>query len=513
MAIGLHVQMQPDLTALLARSKPDTMLYFNPAEHIPWKAPLTIGRIYVDNQQTLLATDPVGLGNRMANEAISSAKNNGIELWCGPNEPDVGSPEAIYRICICEKIRVQRLNAAGLKAAVFSFSVGWPRENMATRMLDTALFQPFMDWLPQINIVTFHEYWLPSGPLDPASYDPLHPSKIWRFKYWPWPHKIVVTECGIDIAGRPLTDGWKCQVPPGQSLEQWANTYSSQLHQYAQLISADERLTGSPIVFTVGPGAEWGNYDILTHWPQFIWLWENIPQPPTPEPPPGGGDPMASVFLPVDERIPETLRAHKFVDGKVMGSVVRIVAADEAWKRWGHTDTIKTGAVYWKINSMAFINEDAAGGNVAIYLNYVDENGAPVPGMQMWLAWPSDNLERANWIGAFDCGPGGNGETHIYPLGGGEVTMGPNFTNVTDGSTRIGPYIVAAQQDGPSEVAAGFGLPNNRHVCYAVQFKRAKWGSVTPGPGPDPEPEPEPGVTDWHKLAVAARAFADSLDS
>ncbi len=511
MTIGLHVLEQPNLDPLLAHGKPPVMLYMNPPEHIPYKAPLTIGRIYVDNQQSLLATDPVGLGNRMANEAIASASKNGIEWWCGPNEPDVGSPEAIYRICLCEKIRVQRLNAAGLKAVVFNFSVGWPAENMQTRQLDVAHFQPFMDWLPKINQVGFHEYWYPSGPLEPASYDPLHPSRVWRFKYWPWPHKIFVTECGIDIGGNPATDGWRCFVPPGKSLEQWADMYSWQMHQYVQLISQDDRAE-EPIVFCAGTGFGWGNYDILPEWRQFCWLWEcDQPAPEPPPTPPGGGDNM-SVFLPVDSRIPENLRKHSLgPDGKLNGSVVRIVDFMEAWKRWGHPETtLQPGAYYWKVERLEFIPEGQASDKVCIYIQALDENGIPLPVSDVLTFWPSNNLERANWIGQFDNGAGGNGQLATYS-GTGEFTQGGNnFLQVVIGSDRVGPYCFQMQRDGPSDIAAGFGLVNNRHCEYVLVFKRYKWGQ-SGGGGEPPVIPPEPGVFDWERLARAYEAMAAKL--
>lgn len=515
MSIGWHVQMQPipNIGPFLEACKPKVMLYFQPGSGVPYKPDWTIGRLFYppEQQQAELQRDPIAFGMRLADEAIASARNNGIPYWVGVNEPDVSSPEAIGRIIACENVRVRKLNSAGLKAVVFNFSVGWPREKATTRQLDTEPFAAFMAWLPRENLVGFHEYWSSAGPLAPENYDPTYPSKIWRFRHWPFPHCIVVTECGIDVTGSPA-DGWQNHKPAGMSIEQWAEAYAYQHRKYHDLVNTDNRFCGN-VIFTVGPGYSWYSFDILPYWQHFVSLFND--QTP-PDPPPGGGGEPMSVFLAPDERIPENLRFHHFENGKVMGSVVRIVAADEAWRRWGHTEPIAAGAKYWKVQSCTFLNEDVAAGNVGIYLSYVDENGAPVPGMQMWLAWPSDRLERTNWLGQFDCGPGGNGLVNVYPSGSGTVTMGGgNFLGIQEGSTQVGPYIVAAQQDGPSEVAAGFGLTNNHHVSYAVQFRRAVWGQSDgdgDDDGDDGEPPVPPTATDWARIAAALRAAADVLE-
>jgi len=276
--IGFHVQYQPDLTDLLATVKPEMMLYFQPADSVPYLAPITIGRMYYANQSDMLNTDPIAAGHAMAEDAIRLAHANGIHIWQGPNEPGVGDDVAIAKVCACEKERTSRLNAAGLQAAVFTFSVGWPREDMATRKLYTVPYDEFMRWLPAGNYVAFHEYWLPTGPLHPDSYDPLYPSKIWRFKHWPYSNPILITECGIDVQGQ-TSDGWKSHVPPGMNLEQWASIYNDQLMQYDSLVSQDYRVRGK-VVFTVGGGFGWGSFDVLSHWQYFVKAFTYHPEVP-----------------------------------------------------------------------------------------------------------------------------------------------------------------------------------------------------------------------------------------
>jgi hypothetical protein len=268
--LSMHVQYNPpQLMDLLQQARPPAMLYFQPPEQLPHRPPLTTGRIFYPDQAQALQNDPVAFGHRLAQNEIDSAGKNGIPYWIGANEPDVSSPDSIERLLACETARVERLNAAGLNAVVFNFSVGWPRENMETRRLETEPFAGFMRRLDRRNLVGFHEYWYPSGPLDRENYDPDHPSKVWRFRHWPFEHDIVVTECGIDVQGKQ-SDGWKSHCPPDQSLEQWADQYCMQLREYSRLTGQDGRVKAA-FVYTVGPGYGWDSFDLLS---QFACLFK-----------------------------------------------------------------------------------------------------------------------------------------------------------------------------------------------------------------------------------------------
>ena len=291
--IGLHIQYEPpEWPLLLALVQPTCVLYFQPPEHVKLR-PLTVGRLYYANQTAMLE-NPLAAGRMLADDAIAHAHTSGIPIWVGLNEPDVSNGDAIARLLECERERTQRLNAAGLQAAVLSFSVGWPRENMATRKLETEPFDTFMRWLPPQNSVALHEYWGPAGPLAPDSYDPVYPSKIWRFRHWPYDTPIIITECGIDVAGA-TTDGWQSHVPRGMNLENWAEQYIDQIKTYADLVCADQRVRGM-CVYTFGPGYGWGSFDIASHWQQFVRAFQHTPRPAPPVPP---------VVLPVQ---PPTIR-------------------------------------------------------------------------------------------------------------------------------------------------------------------------------------------------------------
>ena len=132
---GLQVLLQPpELWHMAKEVQPTAMVYFQPeeAKDCPIRPELTIGRKHYDDQLYWLRHDPIAFGQRLAEDAIASAKTNEIAYWVGPTEPPVASPEDCARLVACEKARTEMLNAWGLKAVVFYLSVGWPLENVET---------------------------------------------------------------------------------------------------------------------------------------------------------------------------------------------------------------------------------------------------------------------------------------------------------------------------------------------------------------------------------------------
>ena len=266
LALGLQILLQPSRLWLMAKEiQPPVMVYFQPGDSVPIKPELTLGRFHYGDQSFQLTNNPIGFGEKLAHDAIASASKNGIEYWVGPTEPPVASPEDCARLVACEKRRVDILNAEGLKAVVFYLSVGWPLENVETHTLYTGQFDEFLKHLHHQNMVGLNEYFYPTGPLHPDSYDPDRPSRIWRFKHWPQlQHDIVITECGMDIGGKPETDGWVRQCPPGMNLEQWFGVYTGWMQDYRNLISQDDRVVGMAW-YCGGPGYGWGDYDVLPY--------------------------------------------------------------------------------------------------------------------------------------------------------------------------------------------------------------------------------------------------------
>ena len=349
MGFGLQVLLQPaELWHMAREVQPPAMVYFQPGEarDCPIRPELTIGRKYYGDQAHCLQDDPIAFGQRLAQDAIASAKTNGIEYWVGPTEPPVASPEDCARLVACEKRRAEILNAQGLKAVVFYLSVGWPLEDVNTHKLLTGQFDAFLRHLPTQNLIGLNEYFYPTGPLHPDSYDPDRPSRIWRFKHWPGidRHKIVITECGMDIGGNPETDGWIRQCPPGMSLEAWFDTYVAWMGEYLALISQDNRVIGANW-FCAGPGYGWGDYDILTHWRQARMLLSGpVPDIPPAEPP-----------LP-----PEPMIRVELADGSIarmaLEEYLRGVVPAEVYASWP-IETLRAQAVLarsyamWRINN------------------------------------------------------------------------------------------------------------------------------------------------------------------
>ena len=282
--IGLHVIGDdiPELGALVAQQPPASILYLNPKDSLPYHAPITVGRLhYEPSAQDEFLADPIAGGRRVARDCIARAERCGITIWQGLNEICVDNRAWADRYNAFERARVEVLEDAGLLAGLYSWSVGWPMEDLTRGNLFPEWYAPLMDWVSHDHYVIGHQYWDENGPLHPNNYDPLRPSKIDRQKYWPWPHRWIIGECGIDVTGNP-NNGWKARCPPGISLETWAGIYDTQLQEFDALMLKDRRVKGK-MVFMFGQG-EWSHtFGIETHWRQFKCL---VTDPAEPQLPP-----------------------------------------------------------------------------------------------------------------------------------------------------------------------------------------------------------------------------------
>jgi len=280
MILGPHVIGPPSsFGAMLAERRPAAVLYLDPSDTVPWLAPLTVGRFWHDvSDQERMLNDPVASGIILADRCIESSRHNGITVWQGLNEPPVHNYDTVQRLCQLELARVQRLEEAGLTAAVLAFSVGWPAENMETRKLTNEWYAPLMSRLDPRHYVMFHQYWRSTGPLHRDSLDPDgHPSLVDRQRHWIWPHPIIIGECGIDIGGQ-AGDGWKSHCPPSMNLEAWADIYIDQCRQFQQLLSTDQRVRAG-FIYTHGQYG-WWSFETGDHWRQFAPLYaETLPEP------------------------------------------------------------------------------------------------------------------------------------------------------------------------------------------------------------------------------------------
>lgn len=218
-----------------------------------------------------------------------------------------------------------------------------------------------------------------------------------------------------------------------------------------------------------------------------------------PPPPPNQGDNnmLFKSFEESKDVLDESLHYHQ-VDstGKVIGSVARIISVEEAQRHWDPNNMPKPGDYYWKVIRATLINEEQSRGDINIGVSYIDENGAPYAGAMAWFAYPTSSLYKTNWVGAFDNGATHNGDVFTYIPGTGQIAQGKNDFAPAIGSEEIGPYAVGAAGL-YSEVIAGFGLPGNRHVSYAVTFQRTRYnGEDTTDPQPPQPPEPPQQGTD-----------------
>jgi len=287
MIFGPHHVIGPPSTFgdMIKDRKPAAVLYLDPSDSVPWLAPLTVGRFWIDTPvQDEMLNDPVASGIALADRCIESSRHNGITIWQGLNEPPAYNYDTVQRLCQLELARVQRLEEAGLTAAVLAFGVGWPAEDMTTRKLTNEWYAPLMSRLDMRHYVMFHQYWRPTGPLHRDSLDPDgYPSLVDRQRHWTWPHNIIIGECGIDIGGQS-GDGWKGHCPPYMNLEAWCDIYVDQCRDFQRLLSTDKRVKAGWI-YTHGQYG-WWSFETGDHWRQFAPLYsETLPEPiPEPEP-------------------------------------------------------------------------------------------------------------------------------------------------------------------------------------------------------------------------------------
>lgn len=168
-----------------------------------------------------------------------------------------------------------------------------------------------------------------------------------------------------------------------------------------------------------------------------------------------------------------------------------------------HLDVLPVPQGRFELRSVTLIDEASAGGNIVATVTVLDKDGvlaeAPV-----YLAWPWEGaLPMANKLLPGNANrPAQHMITNGYDAAGGQ--KGPLAIYVGDNKGLA-----------DSDVCGGLGLPNNRHVCFALVYKER--GAVTPPPDPDPEPdpEPEPGdgsiVSELRLLRAVVERLADHL--
>ena len=202
--------------------------------------------------------------------------NPAVDFWEGWNEPDPGL-ERMAWYARFEQERVRELARYGFRAAIGGFATGVPE------MDEFALFIPAIETAMEYGgILTLHEYSAPVMTYGYGSALPGYPFHADRgsltFRYrWYYEElliprglviPLVISEAGIDgiIGNRP--------GPPGKGWsdfqqyavqEGWGSTgdeaFINQLAWYDAGVRQDDYVLGFT-VFTAGPVAQWGPYDI-----------------------------------------------------------------------------------------------------------------------------------------------------------------------------------------------------------------------------------------------------------
>ncbi len=241
------------LAKFVEQAQPGIIKYLDPTKPV-LLAPITVGRIHSISEEKELSV-PEAVAQRHADIVSVRSEQTGIMTWEGLNEPGVTDADYIARLVDYELYRTQILNSRGLGAVVLNLSVGWPQE-LEGGTIDWEPFRELLEDLSNGNYLGLHEYWLPSGPRHPDSYQ----HRAGRLGRCPFEVPILVTECGVDIGGGQ-DDGWRAQ---GLTVEQ----YVSQLGQYRDMLATDARVKGATI-FTYGNKGEWAQFDIEPDWLRF----------------------------------------------------------------------------------------------------------------------------------------------------------------------------------------------------------------------------------------------------
>lgn len=202
--------------------------------------------------------------------------NPAIDFWEGWNEPDPGL-ERMAWYARFEQERVRELARYGFRAAVGGFATGVPE------MDEFELFIPAIETAMEYGgILSLHEYSAPVMTYGYGSALPGYPYHADRgsltFRYrWYYEElliprglviPLIISEAGIDgiIGNRPGPPGlgW-ADFQEYAVQEGWGSTgdeaFINQLAWYDAGVRQDDYVLGFTI-FTAGPVAQWGPYDI-----------------------------------------------------------------------------------------------------------------------------------------------------------------------------------------------------------------------------------------------------------
>lgn len=190
------------------------------------------------------------------------ASRSYIHCWEGPNEPDVGSPDAVKRWVEFTLRWIRIMHSRGYKVGAGSFSVGCPQGKPEEVRAKWKLIGPVMEIA---DYLALHEYSAPTMQDGAGSlclrYRDVVAKMLLEMGFRVPP--ILVTECGIDggVMRPPhLRSGWRTWAPDRKE-------YLNQLAWYSKEIEKDNAVPGPPqvlaaTIFTCGYHPPWQNFDI-----------------------------------------------------------------------------------------------------------------------------------------------------------------------------------------------------------------------------------------------------------
>lgn len=247
----------------------------------------------ISEQHTELAQNPAILGRTHAQYWIDQLATTYKEFprdrlyVMGLNEPSIHNAAEATRVAVYTENFLKTLQPHSIRAYVFNFSVGWPREENGRIIWDEFLY--LEDLINATNSFgCTHEYGRPGL------------NDIWgkygnRISHCPMKIKFVIGECGYtrQTLGLPQPWGWDGNIS--------ADSYSAMLWEYADKVSPGTVFAVLPFTTSYG-GAEWQSKDtskahsaILARKHNFAWP-NPWPQYATTEEPPVETDKKLIIF-------------------------------------------------------------------------------------------------------------------------------------------------------------------------------------------------------------------------
>jgi len=292
----------------------------------------------ISEQQAELAQNPAGLGIAHANYWIQQLNTTYKEFdrsricVMGLNEPSIHSAAEATRVAVYTESFLKTLQPHGIRAYVFNFSVGWPREENGRIIWDEFLhLESLINATKSFGCV--HEYWYPTVMQGWGSYGN-------RVSRCPMKIPFVIGECGYtrQLAKLPQPWGWDGNVT--------APTYAQMLWDYADKVDPGKVFAVLPFTTSFG-GEEWRNKDtakahadILGRKHNFVWPnpWPAYGTPPV-DPPEEGDNTLLIVpkysgrvsgyyGQPYFTKAGAFIRAHEGLDISMVSGTPLYAAAD-----------------------------------------------------------------------------------------------------------------------------------------------------------------------------------------